>query len=246
MKRTAVPRRRSSTKMSARTRREGLDESTKRRLRFLAGFAAYFVALWFLWGTPVVYPLKVFVVLLHEISHGIAAVASGGSIERILLDLNEGGACYCPGGNAFVTLTAGYLGSLAWGVLLLLIATGKPRRHRVTLMVVGVVLTIMTVLYVRTLFGIGFGVLAGLALVGASRRLAPPVNQAILTVLGLTSCLYAILDIKSDIIDRPGLRSDAAMLHELTGVPTLVWGFLWIAVAILVAGLLFRRLYRQA
>jgi hypothetical protein len=232
--------------MSTRTRREGLDESTKRRLRFLAGFAAYFIALWFLWDTPVVYPLKVFVVLLHEISHGIAAVASGGSIEKILLDLNEGGACYCPGGNAFATLTAGYLGSLGWGALLLLIATGKPRRHRVTLMVVGTVITIMTLLYVRTLFGIAFGVLAGLALIGASRRLAPPVNQAVLTVLGLTSCLYAILDIKSDIIDRPGLRSDAAMLHELTGVPTVVWGFLWIGVAILVAGLLFRRMYRQA
>ena len=232
--------------MSTRTRREGLDESTKRRLRFLAGFAAYFVALWFLWDTPVVYPLKVFVVLLHEISHGIAAVASGGSIEKILLDLNEGGACYCPGGNAFVTLTAGYLGSLGWGVLLLLIATGKAKRHRVTLMIVGAVLTIMTVLYVRTIFGVAFGVLAGLALVGASKRLTPPVNQAILTVLGLTSCLYAILDIKSDIIDRPGLRSDAAMLHELTGVPTMIWGFLWIAVAIAVSALLLRRIYRKA
>jgi hypothetical protein len=245
MKRSTAARRRISTMTTTRTRRAGMEESTKRRLRFLGGFAAYFIALWFLWDTPVVYPLKVFVVLLHELSHGIAAVAGGGSIQRILLDVNEGGACYCPGGNAFVTLTAGYLGSLAWGALLLVIATGKPKRHRVTLMTVGAILAIMTVLYVRTLFGIVFGVIAGLALVAAAKRLAPPINQAILTVLGLTSGLYAILDIKSDIIDRPGLRSDAAMLQELTGVPTLIWGFLWIGLALLVSALLFRRIYRN-
>lgn len=232
--------------MRPRTERQGLEESTKRRLRFLAGFTAYFIALWLLWNTPVIYPLKVFVVLLHEISHGVAAIATGGSIRRILLDMNEGGACYCPGGNAFLTLSAGYLGSLAWGVLLLLIATGRPRRHRVTLMTVGVILLVMTVLYVRTIFGILFGAAAGLALVWSAKRLAPPVNQAILSVLGLTSCLYAILDIKSDIIDRPGLQSDAAMLEELTAVPTVVWGILWIAVALIVSGLLLRRIYRRA
>jgi simple sugar transport system permease protein len=79
---------------------------TRRRLLFLGGFSLYFVALWLLWETPVVYPLKVFVVFLHEISHGIAAVATGGSIQRITLSPRLGGACYCPGGNAFLTLSA--------------------------------------------------------------------------------------------------------------------------------------------
>ena len=36
-------------------------DSTHRKLRFLAGFAVYFGALWLLWGTPIVYPLKIFV-----------------------------------------------------------------------------------------------------------------------------------------------------------------------------------------
>ena len=53
-----------------------VDTSTKRRVRFLALFTAYFVAVWLLWNTPVVYPLKLFVVLLHEISHGLAAIAT--------------------------------------------------------------------------------------------------------------------------------------------------------------------------
>ena len=64
--------------------------------------------------------------------------------------------------------------------------------------------------------------------------------------LGLTSALYAILDIKSDILDRPHLRSDAFMLSELTGIPTVAWGAIWIAAALAVTFLLFRRAYRQA
>ena len=64
--------------------------------------------------------------------------------------------------------------------------------------------------------------------------------------LGLTSVLYAILDIKSDILDRPGLESDAHMLAELTGIPTVAWGVVWIAVALIAAGLLLRSAYRSA
>ncbi|HSA23861.1 MAG TPA: M50 family metallopeptidase, partial [Myxococcota bacterium] len=53
--------------------------------------------------------------------------------------------------------------------------------------------------------------------------------------VGLTSCLYAVLDIKSDVLDRPEALSDAAMLSELTGLPTRFWGGIWIAIAVLAA-----------
>ena len=60
-----------------------MEEITKRRLKFLAGFAVYFGVLWFLWNTPFVYPLKIIVVLLHEISHGLVAVMTGGGAHGI-------------------------------------------------------------------------------------------------------------------------------------------------------------------
>jgi len=43
--------------------------------------------------------------------------------------------------------------------------------------------------------------------------------------------LYVFGDIKSDIIERPDLRSDARILSEITGVPTLVWGVFWMFLA---------------
>jgi hypothetical protein len=219
---------------------------TKRKLVFLGGFAAYFSALWFLWDTSAVYPLKVFVVLLHEISHAIVAVATGGTIERIVIDRNQGGACYCPGGNAFATLTAGYLGSLAWGGLLVTAGQVKRLNSRWVTGAAGILVIALTLAYVRSTFGFGFGLAFGLALVIGAAKLSAAVNQGILLTLGLTSCLYAILDIKSDILDRPELQSDASMLGDLTGIHTVVWGSLWITVAVLASAWLFHRSYLNA
>ena len=219
---------------------------TKRKLTFLGGFAVYFGALWFLWDTAAVYPLKIFVVLLHEISHAVVAVATGGTIEHIVLDPNQGGVCYCPGGNAFATLSAGYLGSLAWGGLLVSAAQAKRINSRWVTGAAGVLVVALTLAYVRSTFGFGFGIAFGLVLILGALRLSVAINQGVLLTLGLTSCLYAILDIKSDVLDRPELQSDAAMLGDLTGIHTVVWGSLWITLAVLASAWLFHQSYRNA
>ncbi len=223
-----------------------MEEITKRRLRFLAGFAVYFVALWLLWNTPLIYPLKIFVVLLHEISHGMVALATGGTIERILISANEGGLCECPGGSHFLILSAGYLGSLVWGGAILWAARGRGSIPQIASAVIGLLVIGVTILYVRNWFGLLYGVLFGGTLVMTGRYLPAEGNAALLTTLGLTSCLYAILDIKSDVLERPGLMSDARMLAELTGIPTLIWGVLWIALALFVSAWLFRRAFAEA
>ncbi|MGD8495523.1 MAG: M50 family metallopeptidase [Gemmatimonadales bacterium] len=210
-----------------------------------AGFAAFFVALWVTWNTPWVLPLKLFVVFLHEISHGVAAVATGGRIDRIVIDMNEGGACYCGGGSPFVTLSAGYLGSLGWGLLLVWLARFERRAHWTTA-VVGAATGLITLFFVRSWFGFAFGLAFAAVLIVAARWLSGRWNARILYALGLTSALYAILDIKSDVLDRPGLESDARMLAELTGVPTLIWGILWAGIALGVVYLVSRRALRRA
>ncbi len=219
---------------------------TKSKITFLIGFAAYFSTIWYLWDTPAVYPLKVFVVLLHEISHAITAVATGGTIDRIELDPNQGGVCYCGGGIRFLTLSAGYLGSLAWGGLLISAGQMKRINSRWVTAAVGLMVMALTIAYVDGLFGFWFGLAFGSVLLLSALRLSAAVNQGVLLTLGLTSCLYAILDIKSDVLDRPELRSDAAMLGELTGINTVVWGGLWITIAVLASAWLLHWSYRRA
>src|SRR5262245_20801466 len=223
-----------------------MPKRSKRKLRFVAGFTLFFAALWFLWETPVVYPLKIFVVLLHEVSHAMMSVATGGSIDQITLDPMQGGACHCPGGNAFLTLSAGYLGSLLWGGLMLSAARTTRVKSEWVNGLIGALVIGLTVLYVRNGFGIAFGILFGLGMIFVSQKLGDAVNRPLLLTLGLTSALYAILDIKSDIIDRPEARSDAAMLAEITGIPTFAWGVIWIGLAIAFSAWLVRGAYKDA
>lgn len=220
--------------------------STRRRTKLIIGIAAFYTALWLLWWTPVVLPLKLFVVLLHELSHALAAIATGGTVERIVLNLNEGGATYTRGGNAFLMLSAGYLGSLLFGLLLIEVAGSLPRLARATLVVLGALLLITSGLFVRNPFGFVFTAAAGAVLFIAAWRFSARAVGVTLLMLGFTSALYALLDIRSDILQQPGAPSDAYMLAQLTGVPTLVWGVLWIGVAVLACWLALRRWLRRA
>ena len=206
----------------------------------------YFAALWYFWYTPLVYPLKIFVVLLHEVSHAVALAVTGGSVESITLNPMQGGATYGRGGLPLVTLSAGYLGSLGFGALLVLGAQSRRLSSRILLGLVGGTVLALTLIFIRNGFGFVFGLLFGAALVVGSNRLPEGWSGALLSVLGITSVLYAILDIKSDILDRPEVRSDAAMLAEMTGVPTQIWGAVWITVAVVAAVLLFRRILSRA
>ncbi|MBW3534847.1 MAG: M50 family metallopeptidase [Gemmatimonadetes bacterium] len=223
-----------------------MKRKTKRRIGFLTGFAVYFGLIWFFWSSPAVYPLKIFVVLLHELSHAVAIWITGGVVEGITLDPAQGGVTYGRGGNAFLGLSAGYLGSLLWGVVLVVAGYGRRVPAAGVLAATAVVVLALTVVHVRGGFGLLFCILFGAFLLLAAWRLPDIWNRRILLVLGLTSCLYAILDIKSDVLDRPHLPSDALLLARMTGVPTVVWGVLWIGAALLVSGLLFRWAWRRA
>jgi hypothetical protein len=223
-----------------------LKARTRRRLRFVAGSVAYFAVIWLLWPTPVVYPLKVFVVLLHEVSHGLAAVATGGTIERIGLTPDQGGVTWTRGGNPFVILSAGYLGSLAWGLAMLIASEGRPARLRAALAALGFLVLGLSILFVRGWFALPFALTAGALLLLSARRLRPEWQRGVLIVLGMTSALYALLDIRDDVIDRPHLESDAHMLAQMTGVPTVVWGLLWSVVGLLACWLVLRRRFRRA
>jgi hypothetical protein len=219
----------------------------KRKIRFLVGFGFFFAGLWLLWDTPVVYPLKIFVVLLHEASHALAVVSTGGTLERITLSPYEGGATYFHGGNALLSLSAGYLGSLLWGGLMFTAARNRRVRAEWVNGCIGVAVILLTAFFVRSSFGLVFGIVFGVAMVAASRRVGRSWNRRLLLTLGLTSALYAILDIKSDVLDRPELESDAHMLAELTGVGTATtWGILWITIAVTFAGWLMLRAWDDA
>ena len=109
---------------------------------------------------------------------------------------------------------------------------------------IGIVTTAVAILFVRQPFALAFGLAFGVSLLAVALRFGTAANRTALVGLGLTSALYALLDIKSDVLERPELPSDARMLAASTGIPTLVWGALWIAIAIAFLVVLFRWIWR--
>lgn len=192
-----------------------------------------------LWHTPAVLPLKILVVFLHELSHAAATLLTGGAVVDMNIDPRQGGMVISRGGERFVILSAGYLGSLLIGVALFLAAV-RTTWDRAVLGGLGAVLLVATVLYLRSVFAIGFGMASGLLMIGAARYLRRDANDLALRVIGLASMIYVPLDIFSDTIARAHLQSDARMLAEEFAGPTLFWGGAWLIVSLLVIGVCLR------
>lgn len=107
------------------------------------------------WGSQLVLPLKILIVFLHELSHALAIILTGGSVESLTVSPQQGGMVVGRGGSRFISLSAGYLGSLAFGLGLLLAAL-KTRWDKALLGVFGGVMVAVAVLYVRQPFAVAF------------------------------------------------------------------------------------------
>lgn len=183
-----------------------------------------------LWNTPLVLPLKILVVFLHELAHAFAALMTGGSVERISLSAQQGGYAATRGGNGFVIVSAGYVGSLLIGVTLLLIAL-RTDADRLVLGLFGFLCLLVAALYVRELFPFGFCIVAGTGMLATAWFCDHRVSDMVLRVIGLTSAIYVPYDIFDDTIRRTGVRSDAYQLSEQFGGSPALWGGLWLVLS---------------
>ena len=193
-----------------------------------------------LWQTPLILPLKILVVFFHEISHGIAAILTGGEIVSLDITPDQGGTAVTRGDSRFLILTAGYLGSLLVGAVLLLAAL-RSRADRVIVAALGLTLAAITLLFMRGLFPMAFGLATSACLLAMARWLPVAANDLALRTIGLTSLIYVPLDIFSDTIVRSHLQSDAHMLGAEFGGGTWLWGGLWLLLSLWVIVLFIRK-----
>ena len=184
-----------------------------------------------LWEYPVLVPLKLLVVFFHESSHALATVLTGGQVAEMVIVAEQGGHVLSLGGNRFVTLSAGYLGSLLWGVIIYVVAIGT-HWDRAAMFILGLCIAVITLLFVSNAFALGFGLLIAAAMMLCAIFLNRDINDFLLRLVGLTSIMYVVMDIYSDTIARYYLRSDARMLAEEFGGATLLWGSLWIVISV--------------
>jgi len=196
-------------------------------------------ALLFFWDSPALVPLKILIVLFHELSHALMTIVTGGEVVSMTLSGDQGGAVLSRGGNRFLTLSAGYLGSLLFGCGLYLLARGS-KRDALWSGMLALVLALTALIFTRNLFGFVFSLGAAIAVGLLARFGGASANDIVLKAVGLASMLYVPADIVSDTLSRSHLRSDARMLAEEFGGFTQMWGVLWLVIAVVaIAGTLY-------
>jgi hypothetical protein len=211
--------------------------STRSKIDFKAVLilVALFIAVWLLWDTPIVYPIKIFVVVLHELGHAVAALLTGGQVVSIEIFPNEGGVTFTRGGWPFVILSAGYLGSLLAGGVLLYLSSYR-RWGRALMMTLAALIVVSVLLFFRNFFGVIYGLVVAAAMFFSAMRLPNSVNVYSLRFVAIASCLYALLDIRSDLFAAApagsGVVNDAVALSRLTGIPALIWAGLWLIISL--------------
>ena len=121
-----------------------------------------------------------------------------------------------------------------WGGLIL-IAASRTKFDRYISMFIGIVILIITIVFIRNSFGLVYGIVFSAVMIVLGKFANMEINDLILKVLGLTSMLYAIIDIKDDLITRQIPSSDASMMGKLYFGNSIFWGILWVVFAIVMA-----------
>lgn len=195
-----------------------------------------------LWDSPIIYPIKFFTVLLHEISHAIAAIVTGGSVERITFNLNLAGNTITKGGNQILIAFSGYLGSLIFGLLIFISASNK-KLSKWTTTILAIIFFLVAVNLVQGGLNILLSIVIALLFYFLPRLANEKILKIFLMFIGLTSCFYIISDIKQDLLTTTLRETDTQIIEYLTGIPALAIGFFLFLLSILLVGFLIKKIF---
>lgn len=220
----------------------------QREVLIVLGLALASLVLWRVpWLGWVFYPFHVFGVFVHELCHGLAAIITGGSFIRFIVNPNLSGTATTTGGIGWIIVSAGYIGSAIFGGLLIVISS-LGVSARIVLIGMGIILGGMCLLFVRNLFGIAAGLVLATSLLIAGNRLNDMWASGLLLFLAVQSVLDA-LDSVFDLIQlsthHMHIRTDAQIMASNTFLPAVFWALLWTSISIVILFFSLNLAYRR-
>jgi hypothetical protein len=233
-----------------------LAEDAKPQVLLLLIATLLTVAIWFIpYADYLVYPIRLFVTFIHESSHAIIALLTGGSVQSLTIAADGSGVVYSVPSSFFgqiFTSSAGYLGTTAFGVIMLYLIRKAVSPHKI-LFVLAAFIGIMTVVFgvISPMFNIfslqvGFSsllftIIAGALLAVGLGALALYSNVRVANFVVAFLAVQALLNSLSDLktlffINAPfygsDIATDAGNMAAATGLPGIVWVFIWIGISL--------------
>ena len=214
------------------------------------------LALWWIvpFGGVLTYPFRIFVTFIHEGGHALAALLTGNSVASLSVSMDGSGEVYSRTGGMLSQMfvaSAGYLGAMSFGALLLLLIR-RTIAARFVLLGSAVLIVALTIAFgffsplvnwsLPGLFTLFAGVLLPVGLVAAARYAPPRVATFLVSFLAVQCVLNALFDLKTVLLlsAASGVHTDAENMQLATGLPALFWAVMWIGVAFVILSLSLR------
>ena len=212
-------------------------------LAALAAVAAWFVPFLRL----VMLPLQYLNTHLHEMSHAIVAAATGGEIQKIVVNADGSGVTPVFGGSTLLEASAGYLGAAVIGSLMIFFGR-TPQRARTVLYTIGGLLAFSMIFWVRgDLVGIASGLFWVAALLIGGKAIKATWLVFVVQFLGVEQCLTAVQSVLNllHITEHTEVQSDALIMAHATGIGALFWAFAWTLTSVILVGVTLRLAWRS-
>jgi len=167
-------------------------KTTLSRLGIVVALYALLLLLAGRYGRAVIYPINLFVTVLHELGHALGGIISGGKVEYVQINADGSGKASILGGNTLIILMGGYLGSAIFGNIIFYIGVKAGKLARAALYVLGGFMLLSGVIWFSHLFSTLTLFVFGGALITLAHK--QWVMREMLMFLGLASLIYIIRD----------------------------------------------------
>jgi 4-amino-4-deoxy-L-arabinose transferase-like glycosyltransferase len=200
----------------------------------------------------VTYPVRLFVTFIHEGSHALSGMITGGWVTGLGVSPDGSGLTYIRGGFQPLFSAAGYLGTPLFGsLLLLLLARGMAARKLLLICSIAIAAMIpatiagMVTLVPGAVFGLLTAPLIALFLLIAAAKFPKSGQEWLVGFLGVQCVLNALFDLHTLFLlsATSTTFTDAQVMQKTTGLPAIFWASLWMVTAL---GMLWMVLIRPA
>ncbi len=200
------------------------------------------------WNTDFIKPLRIFAVFLHELGHSLMAFVFGKGIESFMVSYNESGfvTAQTKGWfSNFAICNGGYLGNLLFALFILKIKDTKWGRFVPGIL--AILLLGVSIKFSGFSFTLLYSCLFAAFVILLYMLQKEELYGWVMDVIGISSLAYAFYDIFVDTIlyevnkywhFAGGWRqgepvTDAVLLWQITGIPAIAWGMIWLLIGII-------------
>ncbi|HEX3560156.1 MAG TPA: M50 family metallopeptidase [Pyrinomonadaceae bacterium] len=230
------------------------------QVKALLAAAALALALWFVpYAWVLTYPFQLFVTFIHEGGHALAAVLTGNSVRSLSVALDTSGLTetLTPPGFSFsgvLISSAGYLGAISFGALLLWLVR-RQVKARVVLIGSAVIIAALTVVFGFFMpltnfsfnpFTVVAGALITIGLLAAAKYASRPVANFLVSFLAVQCVLNALFNLRDLFLIsvNSGTQTDAGNMARMFPIwplsSSIFWAIFWIAASLVIMTLALR------